>query len=154
MPQPFSKWSRLSDTYHAWHAPDTCTHCGSRVDPPRTLTRWLEHDDNDRPSDPPVVILLCDTCNACIDPHPRLYSQLDRYAPIPGVMRELCLSCPHRHGLTCGITAPTITVEEPIRGHMSYSGKTGRRQGRFFTMYPNPPTACTGNPNPRPETLL
>lgn len=96
---------RLSTTLpHAQH-PRRCQACNA-VNEVWILERWQEHDDNDLPE--PVIVVLCQTCSKwLIEPHPRLYRQLQRNEPFPGVL-DLCVGCRHRDGTRC--TSPDLKV--------------------------------------------
>lgn len=75
--------------------PEKCQHCGDH----RNLTRWQEHDHNDRPEH--RVIVLCKACSdRMIEPHPRLYRPLNVNDPWPGCM-EICIDCRLRDGVRC-----------------------------------------------------
>lgn len=92
MPEP---WPRLSDTLPHLRAPDMCQQCGEREG---AMFRWREHDDRDQPTE--TLVVLCDTCEAIIEPHPRLYSKLQRFEPCPG-SNTMCLGCKFRVELSC-----------------------------------------------------
>lgn len=160
MPQPTTKFPRLTVDLKHHRAPDICQACGSQEE---ELQRWAEHDDNDKVLDPPAIVVLCKGCaKRIINPHPRLYAEIHTNHPAPGSMRHLCLWCEHRDGLDCthpklkrnGGPGLVITTAQPFSGHVSCRGQGGRRGGYFFTHYPAPASACEGNPNPRPDTLL
>jgi hypothetical protein len=85
----------LSETLHFFPDPQQCQACGTAD----RLSRWRECDAFDKPT--MVVVVLCDRCSKkLIDPHPRLYLQLQEHEPFPGVM-EICVDCPMRKGVSC-----------------------------------------------------
>lgn len=72
-----------------------CAICGTD----RSLSRWQEHDHNDRPE--ARAVLLCDYCSAAeIAPHPRLYRRLLPGEFIPG-SASVCMDCHWRDQFTC-----------------------------------------------------
>src|ERR1041384_214579 len=77
--------------------PNRCASCGrpdEHCPVDRGLTRWQEHDHNDRPE--PRVGVLCRACsNRLIEPHVRLYRPLGKHEPFAGCM-ALCIDCKWR----------------------------------------------------------
>lgn len=141
---PDAEWPRLSLTLTGpWH-PQLCARCGGSDD----LSRWQEHDALDVPE--PVVVVLCVACAlAVVEPHPRLYAQLDPYQPWPGCM-PVCADCTLRDGTRC--TSPAakanggpgvlLTMPLPSTGFVHYRDARGRRRGKRRTLWKGPVTAC------------
>lgn len=143
-----SNWPRLSQTLTGPKSPDRCQSCGCNGN--KDFTRWIEHDEDDRPET--IVVVLCKPCaDRIIEPHPRLYHSLPRFEPFPGAM-SVCLDCAFREGVTCKCPkaqingGPGLKYEqpEPTTAHVDYSDKKGRRCGRWMRMYEGPVTACSG----------
>ncbi len=168
---PAERFPRLSRTLRFPPRLDRCQNCGRLADvgpdsegydhtvdgvAVPVLERWREHDDQDQPE--PIVIVLCTLCSSrIIEPHPRLYSQLEVWAPLPGAM-GICIGCVHQdaeRGLRCTHpsmrpTAPELfcavmlTMPAPMRFHWSGRGAGGRRTGGWATHYTGPVTDCAG----------
>jgi len=153
---------RLSDDLTGPRDLRHCQACGMTPLLPEAssdLTAWLEHDDNDRPE--PIAVVLCRSCAArLIEPHARLYRELDANEPVPGAM-HLCVLCRHRDGLLCtnpaamfnGGPAPGLKIEfdtPPQRGFIRCSRP--RRSGPYV-VYPAPPTRCSGREHVDPSTF-
>lgn len=143
-------WPRLSETLpHAAH-PQLCGNCGVHDDT-KPVSVWIEHDTNDRPER--RFIALCRACSdKIIEPHPRLYSEVQPNTPLPGAM-ALCIDCTHRKGIACTCPAAkynggpgiNITTVKPMVVHIDgRDPKTHRRFGRWLNHYSQPPSACTG----------
>ena len=95
-------WPRLSESLTDLRCPDACQSCGGD----EGLEGWQEHDQEDRPE--PIAVVLCHHCRLrLIEPHPRLYRQMDKWEPFPGAM-QLCVDCKHRQRLRC--THPDLKV--------------------------------------------
>lgn len=91
----------LSETLDGRRHPAYCQSCSARHAPENPVSRWLEHDPWDRISEHPVVVVLCRACSkGLIDPHPRLYRELDAGHAFPGAM-GICVGCVLRHGTAC-----------------------------------------------------
>ncbi len=147
-------WPKLSETLVGLFpvAPDLCQECGVTVDDAddtRRRTRWIEHDEWDRPTH--AVIVLCRSCaEDIIEPHPRLYAEMPIHKPHPGTM-ALCGACIHRTGLRCthpnakanGGPGIVITYAPPLRAFMDGT-RGGRRAGWVTEIYPSAPTVCNG----------
>lgn len=130
----------LSQTLHFFPAPDICQSCGGSDH----LTAWRECDEWDKPT--AVAVVLCAKCSKkLIDPHPRLYVQLQEHQPFPGVM-ELCLDCPMREGVSC---------KSPLAKHNGGPGMQidahgfggffcGGKGSGFQTLFTRAPSACAG----------
>lgn len=138
-------WPRLSEDLTGPKDPEHCQSCGSTAN----LSVWQEHSAADRPEN--VFVVLCELCSrTLVEPHPRLYRQLDRNEPRPGVM-ALCARCRHRDGTRCqhpdamtnGGTGLAISHSKPMTAFVDGTFG-GRRGGRQVTMYANPPSACAG----------
>lgn len=114
------------------------------------VTGWIEHDHNDTP-EPIVVFLCCECATRLIEPHVRLYRELEKNAPMPGAM-PLCDNCRHRDGVRCANPqakingGPGLKVKQapPSRGFWD-STRNGRRVGGQFCIYTAPPSACNGH---------
>jgi hypothetical protein len=85
--------------------PRACSVCRIQVDPDDLpCTVWSEHDQNDRPRSPPVLVFLGpgkehEACRKAMADHPRLYVEVDGG---PGSWPSLCGPCVHRYSLSCG----------------------------------------------------
>ena len=122
--------------------PKKCAACGC-WDREKLLSLWQEHDREDKPET--RYVLLCDACSRkLIEPHVRLYAEIDNKSPAPGAM-EICADCRFRDGLWCakaksnGGEGVTITAAKPSRGFID-----GARYSGPFTFYPVAPSACSG----------
>lgn len=122
---------------------DACQACGREM---FELRRWQECDENDKPT--PVLVMLCERCEKrLINAHPRLYRQIDKWAPWPGAM-ELCVGCKFLDALACrspllkanGGAGLPVTPGASDDVHLNYGG--GR--GEFKKMYHSPPSKCDG----------
>lgn len=158
-------WPKLSVELTGPKAPNVCQACGAVETPilPRTLgvgklhQRWREHDANDAPTR--TIVILCPTCaDRLIEKHPRLYSHIERMAPLPGCM-TLCIDCPNRNGTGCthpdltanGGNGLTIIGPKATNVHVCRRGK-GARSG-WLDVYPWEPIACAGlDPGLTPNT--
>ena len=95
-----NKWPKLSETLPKAETLLCCQNCGGAND-----VRWREHDDLDKPTH--LAIVLCNKCSDMIEPHPRLYSRMERLEPLPGSMSGTCENCVHRDGAKCNHWALT-----------------------------------------------
>ncbi|MGN6109521.1 MAG: hypothetical protein ACTHU0_30720 [Kofleriaceae bacterium] len=119
----------------------------------RPLERWLEHDPWDRLPAKPDVVVLCATCSArLIEPHPRLYRQLENGAPFPGCM-SVCLDCQFREGVSCSAPAAKLNGgagltlewdEPPFFGHVCGGRGRGHRGCQQLAIYRGPVRRCSG----------
>lgn len=143
---PFAERERpgLSETLSWERRPDRCQSCGEKDN----LRTWNEHDAWDQLQHPAVLVVLCARCSdRLIEPHARLYTQVDRLMPVPGAM-ALCVDCRHRNGLRCtsqllkanGGPGLEISFPKPALVHLNYGG--GR--GEWKNLYSSPPTKCAG----------
>lgn len=152
--EPSSKpWPRLSQQLTEIRHPEFCQSCGVHEGASETdLSRWREHDDQDRPEW--IVVVLCGACaNALIEPHPRLYDKMPEGAPWPGCM-PLCVGCRFRAELTCthpdakqnGGEGVALTMPQPFVAFVDgrTGPKGGLRGGRRVTVYNGPVSACAG----------
>jgi len=121
--------------------PERCQSCGGAQE----LRRWLEHDEQDRPT--PVVVVLCRACaDRLIEPHPRLYRGLHVWEPHPGSL-PLCVDCRHRDGTRCqlarlnGGAGVSLRFPRPDMIHVQRS-VNGRRQCGHQVAYRGPVSAC------------
>lgn len=138
-----AEWPRLSESLAGPRDPDRCQACGAAW---QDLGIWQEHDQADRPE--PVFVVLCMPCSRrLIDPHPRLYAQLDPNAPAPGVM-ALCHDCRHRDGTRCACPlaaangGPGIGIK--AHGQRAHFLCRPRRLSGNRTLWTRPPSACSG----------
>jgi hypothetical protein len=140
----------LSETLTGPRLPWRCQGCGVTHAKENPLGRWLESDAWDRPQTPPVVVVLCQACSAReIEPHPRLYTQLDQHEPLPGCM-SVCFYCVHRHGVTCR----SLVAKQNGGPGLAYGWKDGAkptvaflcgRGCRRLTMWPGRVETCSGH---------
>lgn len=149
--RPSESWPRLTETLTAalpaGNAPEfgACLSCGAHV---RNYL-WQEHDHLDRPE--PRFLWLCVKCSdELIEPHVRLYAQLDSNAPAPGAM-GICNACEWRAAGRC--TCPTARVNGGAGIRIKASRpcvafvdgvRNGRRSGWRQLFYAESPTDCTG----------
>lgn len=144
------RWPKLSETMICERHPEKCQSCGARVsEESDTLVRWIECDADDRPTR--TIIVLCRDCSKrIIEPHPRLYRDVERFKPVPGCM-ALCSSCRFREQLRC--THPDLVanggqglrIKFPSPSTMFVDGtRGGRRSGWTVQHYKHAPTACRG----------
>jgi hypothetical protein len=131
----------LSQTLHFFPHPEECQSCGSAGE----LTRWRECDEWDKPT--MVVVVLCQKCSRkLIEPHPRLYHQLQEAEPFPGSM-QICLDCPMRDGISCKSPlakhngGPGMLIDG-ARGFAGFF--CGGPNAGYRRLYSSPPTSCAG----------
>jgi len=140
------KIPRLSETssWIAW--PQVCRRCGAAVE----LSVWQEHDDQDRRE--LIFVVLCRRCaERVIEPHPRLYRELDQNEPAPGVM-AICGQCRHQVAGRCRSPKAAANGGPGLRfpgpdssGFLDGVNKaTGRRWGRPFRSWNREPVQCEG----------
>lgn len=140
------RWPRLTETLTGPIGHDRCRSCGDIAD-----DLWQECDENDRPE--ARYLWLCRKCSdSIIEPHVRLYNDVNVNAPAPGAMR-ICTDCPHRSfaGIcTCpsakanGGPGILIQTHGAATGFIDGRDKNGRRWGKRMTWYSLPPSHCTG----------
>jgi len=143
-----ARMPKLSEDLPQNVSPLVCQSCGTD-DPRGWMEYWREHDEKDQPTR--VIITLCNECSQrIIEPHPRLYSRLERHKPQPGIM-ELCHDCTHRQCNYC--TFPGLkenggmgmVVHFPRPSLMFLDGvRNGRKVGWQEMHYPGPATYCEG----------
>lgn len=130
--------------------PHVCQSCGGSHMPGKgnglmrtSLSRWQEHYHHDQRES--KVVVLCSKCAArLIEPHPRLYRELQPNEPWPGCM-DLCLDCRLRDGIRCtsplakynGGPGVPITVAKPFTALVDGSKYRGPVQ-----LYKTPAEAC------------
>jgi len=143
-------WPKLSETLLAARHPTKCQSCGLPcTEENHTLQRWRECDEWDKPT--AVIVVLCRTCSdRLVEPHPRLYVAIERYAPAPGCM-ALCIACRFREQLRC--THPDLAANggQGLRIKFAHPStmfldgtRGGRRSGWTARVYSHAPTACIG----------
>jgi hypothetical protein len=139
---------RLSTDLPGERAPNVCQSCGAR----EKLSRWREHDERDRPEN--VFVVLCARCEKkLVEPHKRLYAQIQPNEPIPGTL-DLCVPCAFRDGLRCthpdlkanGGAGLFIKIEKPIVAHLC---RSPRRLSGYMRIWTKPAETCRG----RKETI-
>lgn len=139
-------WPKLSADLPYERSLHVCQSCGvAALDVVEDdLDRWYEHDEHDRQTT--TIVVLCRRCSdRIIKPHPRLYSPIWPFTPIPGAV-PLCIGCRYRDGTRCthpnakanGGAGVLMTVAQPTQTHLNYGG--GR--GEFRQMWKAWPTAC------------
>lgn len=110
------------------------------------LMKWMECDTTDKPQ--LVVVILCQRCSGeLIEPHPRLYRQLEQWEPMPGAM-PLCRDCRHHENLFCrnpqaqinGGPGLQMAYPRPSRVHICGGPNAGWR-----LIWQGPVTACRGH---------
>lgn len=149
-------WPRLSQTLMQTTTLLVCQKCG--VDKVAALTRWQEHDENDKPE--PIVIILCKKCaGEIIGPHVRLYRELAKWEPFPGAM-GICELCEFRKGHRC--ESPLCQFNggtgldyepSPQKATMAHFYGGARRSG-WLRIYSGPVTRCSGFKNTTGATGL
>lgn len=139
-------WPKLSESLPYERNPGCCQACGSTI---AQVARWREYGDNDRPTS--VIIVLCTICSDnLIEPHPRIYEELQPCEPDPGSM-TICSDCIHRKHLCCQSPllkangGPGLRLQFPKPSVVLLDGqnKAGRRTGWSKLMYRGPVT-CAG----------
>lgn len=142
------KWPALSEQLQGPKHRARCQSCGCDGSGDAFLKSWAECDDYDEPT--AVTVVLCKACgDRLIEPHERLYVQVEANAPRPGAM-EVCVGCRFRNGTTCinpmlkALGGPGLQIRhsKPTYTHISYREK-GRRRGRWLTSFGAPP-GCDG----------
>jgi hypothetical protein len=141
-------WPKLSEDLAGPVDPRHCQSCGGLGHGLFTgeLTRWIEHDEDDKPT--AVVVVLCKACaDRLVDPHPRLYRPMEEHEPAPGSM-PICLDCVHRVGVRCthpaaranGGRGVELALPRPTHG---IACSRGRGRGcQPFILWHGPVTAC------------
>ncbi|HYG36368.1 MAG TPA: hypothetical protein VEC99_16360 [Clostridia bacterium] len=137
---------RLTTTCKGPVHPHVCQCCGEALrlgKGERNLTRWQEHDHQDKPEF--RVVALCKTCeNRLIEKHPRLYRSLQDNEPWPGCM-DLCLDCRYREGVSCrhvdakanGGKGVAISIARPISAMVD-----GEKYSGPIHLWQEPAKAC------------
>jgi hypothetical protein len=134
---------RLSETLNPLTWPHMCQRCGLRRD---GLEVWRECDDADRPE--MIFVVLCRQCSLkVIEPHVRLYGELGRNEPAPGVMR-ICEACHHQVAGRCRSPRALANGGEglPFPGpsanvHLLFGNP---RRGKCMKIWDAEPTECVG----------
>lgn len=131
--------------------PRRCRCCGSPHVAAVPLTRWVECDPWDCVPARPSVVVLCKRCaDRLIEPHPRLYKQLDTLDPFPGCM-SVCVHCVHRAGTSCRAPAAKINGGPGL----AYGWKDGKQPAsmhvcsrpggcRTMVVWPGKVETCSG----------
>lgn len=140
-------WPKLSGTLKPAVDLSRCQNCNSNV----FVSRWREHDDKDISTQ--TIVLLCKNCSdKLIEPHPRLYSRMDKDEPLPGSM-PICIGCKWHEIVRCknpksfvnGGAGLTLTFPTPACAFVDgRDPKTGKRFGRRVITYIGPVSACEG----------
>jgi hypothetical protein len=148
-PPPAERWPRLSVTLPGPRDGCHCQACGARGTLPGAeplafgvpeLQAWREHGDADELQ--AVFLTLCPACAAAlIERHPRLYSELERHEPAPGIM-PACIGCDfnarlrysHPIARTNGGPGLKLTFPKPDVMHVDYSAG-GRRRGKTLSIW-------------------
>lgn len=142
----------LSATLEGPRDPRRCQSCGASHSILTPLARWLEHDEWDRVPDRPGVVVLCRECSdRLIEPHARLYRQLDPGEPFPGCM-SVCLDCVRRDGTSCtSLVAklnggPGLDYEHTVKPMWAHIDgvRGGRRFGETRWLYTGRVLSCSG----------
>lgn len=129
------KWPQLSEQLTGPKRPGVCQSCGGAGD-----DRWRECDDRDGFT--AIVVILCTPCaSRLIEPHPRLYAQLQRHEPFPGT-HDLCLPCLHRDGTICRMSRAhggegLVLAAHAMRGIVCSRGRGGGKTYRLWTSGPD-----------------
>jgi hypothetical protein len=140
---------RLSEMLTGPKSPTSCQSCGLQllIDDGDQFARWMEHDEQDRPE--PIAVVLCKKCSdMLIEPHPRLYREMDEHEPLPGCM-PICVNCPYRDGTRCthpdlianGGQGLKVTMPKPTTFHVLASP---RSKSGWVTTYHGPVSGCAG----------
>lgn len=138
------KFPRLSRDLRAAE-PGVCAQCATA----RNVTIWREHGDGDQPEQ--IFIPLCRACSdRIIAEHPRLYSEQQKDAPMPGAM-PTCVGCSLRAGSNCTSPdlksngGPGLKMKFPRPGEAMVDGvdKFGKRFGQRVLFFLGPVT-CKG----------
>lgn len=145
-----SRWPKLSETLPPAINRDTCQACGRT----EAGDAWIECDDRDQQTE--VAVVVCRQCaKTVITPHPRLYVEVQRDAPKPGLMAA-CTDCVWRKHLQCmspllranGGAGLPVKYPQPTDVHMNFGGG----KGRFMKLYRGAPT-CEGRSLPTEQLL-
>jgi hypothetical protein len=138
-----STWPKLSEELPG-RDPCECQRCRATV----RLTYWQECDNRDQPTR--VFVVLCKGCaDEIIEPHSRLYRDIDVNTPMPGAM-PICADCRSRNGMTClspvamfnGGPEPGLQFEP--KGQMVHVCRSPRREGGWQYFAEGPVTKCSG----------
>jgi hypothetical protein len=172
-----ASWPRLSERLQPFRSRKVCQKCGAaagkvatqgefkasqqaerlghrslKFGNVTTVYGWQEHDHNDVPEH--IYLFLCTKCSdELIEPHVRLYRQIQQHAPSPGIM-DLCVDCKWREGSRCkcpiavfnGGPKPGMQIDyaEPPSIAFVDGTRKGKRWGGRIALYNTPPTACSG----------
>jgi hypothetical protein len=139
-------WPRLSETLTCQRHINCCQSCG-RGQLDGEVSLWQEYDENDEPE--PIAVALCKQCSdRLVEPHPRIYAKVARFAPFPGAM-TICLACSHRDGVRCRSPDAKANGGHGIwivagRANQIHVLRTPRSESGWITVYEGPPTGCSG----------
>lgn len=142
---------RLSETCSPPTWPRACQRCGAPgLGGSAELSVWQEHDDGDRRE--PIFVVLCKPCvDRVIEPHPRLYRELGRNEPAPGVM-SICGDCRHADRGRCRSPRAAVNGGPGLRFpaadstvHIQYLDKRGRRCGKWLREWNQEAAECEGH---------
>ena len=137
-------WPKLSETLTHRRERHRCQACDFCDDDDGTLVRpWLEHDERDKPT--AVVVMLCKTCSdKIIEPHPRLYREVEPMEPFPGQLR-LCQGCKHQAALVCtrsllsGGPGVHLVFLKPLDVHLC---RSPRSKSGWIKVWQGPVISC------------
>ena len=146
----------LSETLVCARVPWRCQGCDARHTSENPLARFSEYDENDRPQEPRVVVVLCARCEEdLVEAHPRVYEKIPEFEPVPGCM-SICVTCPHRNGVDCRSPlratngGPGLLLafdKPPSRGILCGGrGRHGRGCCQRIAIYHGRATDCSGRP--------
>ena len=100
-----------------------------------------------------TIVVLCKPCaDRIIEPHPRLYREMQANHPMPGAML-ICEDCPSRAGMQC--TSPVAAfnggrgLEYEPKGQMIHVCRSPRRQSGWVYLSDGPVTKCSGKEQAR-----
>lgn len=89
------KTHRLSESQKPFTSRNRCQRC----DLTENVQGWIEHDHRDQPQ--AIYLFLCKKCSdLLIEPHPRLYTPMQKLGAYPGAM-DICEKCIYRNLSRC-----------------------------------------------------
>lgn len=122
------------------HGRSHCALCGGS----ELMTRWQEHDHNDRPE--ARCVALCKPCaDKVIEKHPRLYRRLSEDEFVPG-SSGVCVGCKWQVHLSC--TSPKAMFNGGPEPGLEFSPRPSVghlcRPCRTIAVECEPVTECSG----------